>query len=180
MDPPKENSSSCHCLKVKSYSLVLAEGMIGRLRDLGSSVLRLYGSHVANIVNDSRCSAMADLNLGFKLQCKFWCEVDNPAAFVQRSRSQLGATTEVTLLEDQLLVLLEGREAQEIQNQYVTHAPFSTASLREAGLLRCAKWRRAKCHLESSSLSPPLQTEKLLGCGAEHRQLLWASWCGGN
>ena len=37
--------------------------------------------------------------------------------------------------------------------QYVIHAPFSSASLREAGLLLRAKWRRAKCRLESSSLS---------------------------
>lgn len=37
--------------------------------------------------------------------------------------------------------------------QYVIHEPFSSASLREAGPLLCAKWRRAKCRLESSSLS---------------------------
>lgn len=36
--------------------------------------------------------------------------------------------------------------------QYVIHAPFSSASLREAGPLLRAKWRRAKCRLESSSL----------------------------
>lgn len=64
--------------------------------------------------------------------------------------------------------------------QYVIHAPFSSASLGEAGLLPCAKWRRAKCRLESTSLSLLLKREKLLLCGVEHRQLLWASQCGGN
>ena len=50
-------------------------------------------------------------------------------------------------------------------SQYVIHASFFSTSLREAGLLLCAKWRRAKCRLESSSLSLLFQAAKPLGRG---------------
>lgn len=67
-------------------------------------------------------------------------------------------------------------------SQYVIHASSSSASLQEGGPRLCAKWRRSKCRLKSSSLSlpPSLKTTAFGTWSRVCRQLLWASWCRGN